>query len=98
MLQFSTLFLLLSLATIQPVEINQKENEIQSTYKLSNSELSYFMYSGEISNQAYDSTKNTIKILYKNGEIKDITAASDHLNIQALSKPVFKYYLCYPKK
>ena len=46
----------------------------------------------------YDSTKNNIQIVYKNGNVKDITQASDHLNIQALSKPVTKYYFCYPKK
>ena len=45
----------------------------------------------------YDSTKNNIQILYKNGNVKDITQASDHLNIQALSKPVTKYFICYPK-
>ena len=65
---------------------------------MNDSEVNYFVYSGEISNQAYDSTKNTIKLLFKNGEVKDVIEASDHLNIQALSKPVFKYYMCYPKK
>ena len=60
-------------------------------------ELSYFVYNGKISNQAYDSTKNKIKILFKNDDIMDITEASDHLNIKTLSNPVFKYYMCYPK-
>jgi len=79
-------------------ELNKIKKEVKSFYDLNDSQLPYFFYTGEIKNQAYDSTKNTIKILFKNGEIKDITEASDHLNIQALSKPVFKYYLCYPKK
>jgi len=79
-------------------ELIEIKNEIQTSYDLNAKELPYYFYTGEIKNQAYDSTKNTIKMLYKNGDIKDITEASDHLNIQALSKPVFKYYLCYPKK
>ena len=33
----------------------------------------------------------------KNGDITDITAASDHFNIEALNKIVNKYFLCYPK-
>ena len=74
------------------------KKEVRSNFKLNDSEVNYFVYSGEISNQAYDSTKNTIKLLFKNGEVKDVIEASDHLNIQALSKPVFKYYMCYPKK
>ena len=78
--------------------INSVKEKVKSNLNLNNNEFDYFVYSGEIFNQAYDSTKNNIQILYKNGTIKDITAASDHLNIQALSKPVYKYYFCYPKK
>ena len=80
------------------VQINEVYNEVKDTFKYSTKELDYFVYHGEISNQAYDATKNNIQILFKNGEIKDITKASDHLNIEALSKPVYKYYMCYPKK
>jgi HD superfamily phosphohydrolase len=65
---------------------------------LSDTEIEYYVYVGEIQNQAYDSTKNNIQMLFKNGSIKDITLASDHLNIQALSNPVYKYYLCCPKE
>ncbi|WP_457616897.1 HD domain-containing protein [Lutibacter sp.] len=71
-------------------------NEIKNKFKAENS--AYFVYNGKICNQAYDATKNNIQIVYKNGNMKDITQASDHLNIQALSKPVYKYYLCYPKE
>jgi HD superfamily phosphohydrolase len=73
-------------------------NEVKNTLMLTNEELSYFVYEGKISNQAYDTTKNNIKIMYKNGDIKDITTASDHLNIKVLSDPVYKYYMCYPKQ
>ena len=76
----------------------EKQKIKQNNLNLSNSLLDYYVYSGKIQNQAYDATKNNIKILFKNGEIKDITTASDHLNIQALSKPVYKYYLCTPKE
>ena len=33
----------------------------------------------------------------KNGDVIDITVASDHFNIDALNKTVNKYFLCYPK-
>jgi hypothetical protein len=32
----------------------------------------------------------------KNGEIIDLTKASDNLNISALAQPVEKYFLCFP--
>lgn len=57
----------------------------------------YFVFKGKISNQAYNK-KHPIKILSKKGKLKDIAKASDQLNLQALSKPVTKYFICYPKK
>ena len=78
-------------------QIHDIRLKVKSNLNLTDAELNYFVFNGEISNQAYDSTKNSIKILFKKGEIKDIVTASDHLNIQALSSPVYKYYLCYPK-
>ncbi len=79
-------------------QLEDIRQQVKSSLNLNEFELDYFVYSGKISNQAYDSTKNIIKLLFKNGELKDVMEASDHLNIQALSKPVNKYYMCYPKK
>ncbi len=80
------------------LEFEKIKRRFKDKMKLSDSEIGYYVYEGEIQNQAYDSTKNNIQMLFKNGDIKDITIASDHLNIQALSSPVYKYYLCFPKE
>lgn len=61
-------------------------------------EADYFVFSGSISNQAYELRHKRINILFKSGKIADIVKASDHLNLKTLSKPVTKYYLCYPKE
>jgi HD superfamily phosphohydrolase len=61
------------------------------------SEVDYFVFTGEITNQAYQGASQTIDILMKNGKVKDIVKVSDHLNIKALSKPITKYFICYPK-
>jgi len=74
------------------------KQQVKEKLNYSDAELDYFVYHGEICNQAYDSTKNNIQIIYKDGSLKDVTEASDHLNILALSNPVYKYYICYPKK
>ncbi len=58
--------------------------------------LKYFIYQESMVNNAYDPRKDEIKILFKNGALKDITEASDNLNISALTKPVKKYYLFAP--
>lgn len=64
---------------------------------LEDEDLKYFVFIDQISNQAYNK-KQPIKILNKKGKLKDIAEASDQLNLQALSKPVTKYFVCYPKK
>ncbi|WP_445738546.1 HD domain-containing protein [Mariniflexile sp.] len=67
-------------------------------YNISRSEAQYFVFSGSISNQAYQEKTKTINILHKSGKIEDIVKASDQLNLKALSKTVTKYYICYPKE
>jgi len=79
-------------------QLDEIYRHVKESFALNDDELDYFVYHGKIQNQAYDATKNNIQILYKDGSIKDVTEASDHLNLQALSIPVVKYYICYPKK
>ncbi len=64
----------------------------------SEEDLSYFLINDQIKNQAYNGSANKIYLYYKTGEIVDLVEASDQLNIQALTKPVIKYFLCYPKE
>jgi HD superfamily phosphohydrolase len=74
-----------------------KLDSFRKEHNLSDIEASYFVFKGEIFNQAYNMEKDTINLLYKNGSVKDVAKASDQLNLKALSKKVVKYYLCYPK-
>ncbi|MCF7568672.1 HD domain-containing protein [Sabulilitoribacter arenilitoris] len=69
-----------------------------NTYNISEEEAEYFVFTGSISNQAYQLKHQNINILHKSGKIEDIVKASDQLNLKALSKPVTKYYICYPKE
>ncbi len=73
------------------------KNKIQDKYELSSDEIDYFFIADSVSNQAYNSVKDQIQILSKNETLKDIAEVSDHLNLQALTVPVIKYFMCYPK-
>jgi HD superfamily phosphohydrolase len=75
-------------------KIKQKVHE---NYSLSDMELTYLVFKGKVKNQAYDALDDSINIVYRNGEIKDIADASDNLSIKALSKSVTKHFICYPK-
>jgi HD superfamily phosphohydrolase len=60
-------------------------------------DVHYAVFTNSVSNNAYNIETERINIVMKNGEILDISEASDNLNIRMLSTPVEKYYLCYPK-
>ena len=66
--------------------------------KLNDSETGYYVNTGDVYNQTYAAGVPEVRILLKNGEIRDITAVSDIFDHQVLSEKVTKYYLCYPKE
>lgn len=71
---------------------------LKNKYNITDEEASYFVFGGEVTNQAYQSKEQQINILLKTGKVKDINKASNHLNLKVLSKPITKYYICYPKE
>ena len=66
--------------------------------KLSHQEAKYFIFKGKIKNQAYNKNADPITILKKDKSTEDVVTLSDQLNLKALSKPVTKYFICYPKQ
>jgi len=78
-------------------EVDKQVEKLISKFTIEPEFTHYFVFEGTVSNQAYN-TSNPIKILSKNNKTVDIASASDQLNLQALTKPVEKFYLCYPKK
>ncbi len=78
-------------------EIENEVSKIQEQFNISKKEAEYFVFSDKVSNSTYNIEKANINILMKNGDVIDITAASDQFNIEAISKRVNKYFLCYPK-
>ena len=82
---------------VSEIDFSIHTDRLMNSSGLTKKEASYFVFNGDISNQAYNKYQ-PIKILNKNGDIEDIVLASDQLNLQALSKPVKKFFICYPKK
>lgn len=77
--------------------VEEKRSKVIATFNISEEEASFFVFTGKLENQAYSMEKDTINLLKKNGKIIDVARASDQLNLEALSKSVVKYYMCYPK-
>jgi len=64
-------------------------------FGLSPEEASYLISTDAISTDMYREEDDSIAILYKEGNVKDVSLASDMMNIQLLSKKIKKYYLCF---
>ncbi len=78
-------------------ELKAVRKIIVNHFGIKEAEASYFMLSGEISNNAYDKDSDRINILMKNDRIVEIRKASD-INLSALARTVRKYFLCFPKE
>lgn len=82
---------------IKESQIQRRLKNLMEEYGISEYEASYFVFTGDISNQAYNHKYQPIQILKKTGKTVKIGKASGQFHIKALSKPVTKYYICYPK-
>jgi hypothetical protein len=82
---------------IKKNSLDEYIQKLMDSYKISKNEAKYFVFTGEISNQAYQQDSQKINILYKSGKVDDISRATDQFDLKALSKSVTKYYICFPK-
>jgi hypothetical protein len=57
----------------------------------------YLMSVNTIQKDMYSMDDDHIGILYKDGTVKDVSEASELLNVSLLSKKIRKYYLCYQR-
>ena len=70
---------------------------IAQTMGISEEDTKFLMSLTEIGKDMYNPEDDSIGILYKDGTVKDISEASEILNVQLLSKKIRKYYLCYQR-
>ena len=77
--------------------LNESKHKLMTRYSITEEEASYFVFKGQITNQAYSMEKETINLYTKQKKTIDVANASDHFNLKALSKKVVKNYMCYTK-
>ena len=78
-------------------ESGWNEKNAADVLSIPESLASCLVISDSISNHAYSSLDEKIKIIGKDGSIKDIAEVSEILNVSVLSRQIKKFYLCYPK-
>lgn len=66
-------------------------------FAISEQQADYFFDEYSVSKDTYSKKDDSIDILFKDGTIKDISEASDMLNLTTLTRKVVKHYLFYYK-
>jgi HD superfamily phosphohydrolase len=83
---------------IDSKKISKIKNSVARKLRISESDASYFVFKDKVENRIYNiDSKVNIKILFRDGTIKDIAKSSDQLNVKVLSKVIRKNFICYPK-
>jgi HD superfamily phosphohydrolase len=75
--------------------MQQKLNETCQKLGLSQEEAGYFVFTGEAVNTMYKTSDERINILFKDGNVKDISQVDNALIHKTLSSTVKKFYICY---
>ena len=78
--------------------ISKIRENVANMYGISDQDVKSLVFTNTIDNKAYNSQKDKINLLYKDGSIVDIADAADQLNISVLAQTVTKHFLCYPKE
>ena len=76
--------------------LEKKKKRLKHT-NLSATILDNFVFTGSVSNQTYISDQAQILLQERSGKINSIAKSIDYLDFEQFSKPIHKYYLCYPK-
>ncbi len=81
----------------EPDKLNTLSRQVLDNFPVHKEELHYLFFTGQLTHSAYDNKEKPIQLLTKEGQLVEFAKASDQLNIEALSQPVIKYYLSWPK-
>ena len=77
--------------------IEQLKRDIALSLGINEEDARYMISLNTIQKDMYSVDDDSIDILYKDGTVKDISEASEILNVALLSKKIRKYYLCYQR-
>lgn len=75
--------------------IKEIKTQISKELNIGENEVDYLVSTGTIENKTYNPYNDSIKLLQKSGEIKNISEVSDILNVSSLTQKSKKYFFCY---
>lgn len=81
-----------------PAYIGEKKEKARKKYRLSDDQVDYFVFTGDAVNTTYQIGDENILLMAKDGTVEEISHVENALIQGALSTPIKKFYICYPKK
>jgi uncharacterized protein len=75
--------------------LQEKRVSISNQLGINEEDAKWLVYTGEVGNSTYNFEENPIKILYKDGSIKNISEVDDALINESMRSNIKKYYICY---
>lgn len=73
----------------------QKQEEVARYLGISVEEAAWLVFTGETSSNTYNFEDENIRILFKDGAVKDISEVNDALISQNMKVNIKKYYFCF---
>lgn len=82
----------------QPVHqqhLEEKKDLAMKFLQLNSDEAAYLAFTGTVGSKTYDPAEDHIKILFKDGNVRDISEVDNPLITPSLFTTVKKFYICY---
>ncbi|MFN0082251.1 MAG: hypothetical protein ACKVOM_06995 [Ferruginibacter sp.] len=83
-------------APVTEALLQEKQEKTAAVLDITIAEVAWLVFTGEASSTTYNFDEQQIKILFKNGDVKDISEVDDALINESLRGNIKKYYICYP--
>ena len=77
--------------------VQTKKEEAMAKLNISENDAEWLVFTGVAGNSTYDFENKQIKILFKDGTVKNISQVDDALINESLRGNLKKYYICYPE-
>ncbi len=77
--------------------VAELREQVRNRWGLTEEEADYLVFTDTASLKAYDAEDEEINILFKDGQVRDISSIDNALVSHTLARPIKKFYICHPK-
>lgn len=84
-------------APLEPAVVDRVEEAIATRYGIGRTQVKYLLTYREIKNHVYRPREDNIRIMLRDGSVKNITEVSEQINFTA-DKTETKYFIAFPKE